>query len=114
EHKKRKTGSMMRCKPSDISANATARPLTGNISKPGSGPKNKTTSALGKPGNHFTPRKAASQSSRLFSNRGLGCGQASDWNPERTATDVIQTELVADFHADRFASVFDADSDVAV
>ena len=44
----------------------------------------------------------------------MGGGEAGDRNPEWTATDVIQAEPVAEFHAERFATVFAANAELDV
>src|SRR5260370_21938597 len=51
---------------------------------------------------------------RLFRDSGLGGGQTGDRNSEWTATDVIQAEAVAEFHAVGFAAVLAADSKLDV
>src|ERR1041384_6180730 len=48
----------------------------------------------------------------LFGDGGLGGGEASDWNSERTATDVIEPKAMTEFYAVGFAAVFTADSEL--
>src|ERR1700731_3194333 len=45
-----------------ISASERTHLLIGNTASPRSGPKNKTTNVLGRPGNHFTPLNPARDS----------------------------------------------------
>ncbi len=50
----------------------------------------------------------------LFGQSGLGGGQTGDRHAERRATDVVQTDLVAEHHAGRVAAVLAADADLQV
>jgi hypothetical protein len=49
-----------------------------------------------------------------LSDRGLGRGEASDWNPERAAADIIEPEAMTEFHAVWFAAVFSANPELDV
>src|SRR5438874_2207772 len=51
-------------------------------------------------------------SSKLFSQRRLCCGETRDRDTEGTATDVIQTEPVAELHALGIAAVFAANAEL--
>src|SRR5690242_13781542 len=102
---KNKLAGLMTCyKPFAISANTKRRQRTLNISKRIFGRKNKITSALGKPGWHSMP-KWQRINDQLLRERGLGGGESSDRDSERTATNVIEPQPVTEFHAVRFAAV---------
>ncbi len=49
---------------------------------------------------------------QLFPQRRLRRRQASDRHAERAATDIIQTDFVAEDHTGRVAAVFAADADL--
>src|SRR5690242_14333996 len=97
--KNKPAGQMTRCKRFAISA-STKNPLhISSTSKPSFGLRNKITSAPGKRGWHFTPnprrisnRVLGPSEPFLLRQRGLGGGEAGDWDPEGTAADVIKSE----------------------
>src|SRR6266480_5213589 len=107
--KSRLAASTTRSKQFGISANAPIHRLISNISKPNSGPKNKTTNAPGKRGLRFIRRNLRrNRFPCLLGDRCLGGGESRDWHTEGTATDVVQTEPMAEFYAVRIAAVLTA------
>jgi hypothetical protein len=99
------------------------------------GPRNKIGNAPGMPGKNFNQPKREQGSEadrhqvRVAANRSRGTARATRFtgstlkgslrrcepgnrNPERTATDVIQSESVAEFYARWFATVFAANSEL--
>src|ERR1700736_3317479 len=60
------------------------------------------------------PRSRAATPRRSGCEGRLSRGQARDRNPERTATDVIETEPMTEFYARGFAAVFAANPQLNV
>src|ERR1700693_260168 len=103
--------------PPAISASAAIHRLISAASKPNAGPKNKTGNAPGPPGSLFTPRsleRSRLKDRHLLGDGGLSSSEARDRNSEGTATDVIQTEAMAEFHAVRLATMFAANPELDV
>src|SRR5258708_3316823 len=45
---------------------------------------------------------------------GMGCGEACDWDPVGRTGDVIEADLVTEFHGARLTTMLTADSDLQV
>ena len=48
----------------------------------------------------------------LFRQRGLGSGESRDWETEWTATDVVESQAVTEFHGIGITAVFPANTEL--